>query len=110
MRNAFAPLVRAPLPPHYNPLMKAWLLDRIGDGIESLRIGTVMDPEPGEGEVVLEVLQAALNPADRYLAENQYPAKPSMPHILGRDGVGTVAATGAGVTGIRVGDKRLILR
>jgi NADPH2:quinone reductase len=59
---------------------------------------------------VLEVHYAALNPADRYLAERQYPAKPALPHILGRDGVGTVAELGAGVSGLRVGDRRVVLR
>jgi NADPH:quinone reductase len=53
---------------------------------------------------------AALNPADRNLAMGQYPAKPAFPHILGRDGVGTVSAVGEGVRGISVGDTRLILR
>ena len=51
-----------------------------------------------------------LNPADAYLAENQYPAKPRLPHILGRDGVGTVVSVGSGVKDICVGDRRAILR
>lgn len=90
--------------------MKAWLLDHLGDGVDGLRIGTVMDPSPEQGEVVLEIDYAALNPADRYLAENQYPAKPSLPHILGRDGIGRVVAIGAGVSGVGMGEQRLILR
>lgn len=89
--------------------MKAWLIDDYS-GIEQLRIGTVTEPAPRAGEVVLEVHRAALNPADRYLAEGQYPAKPPMPHILGRDGVGVVVDLGDDVRNIRVGDKRLILR
>jgi len=58
----------------------------------------------------VEIDFAALNPADRYLAEGQYPAKPALPHILGRDGIGTVVAVGADVSGVRVGDRRVILR
>jgi NADPH2:quinone reductase len=53
---------------------------------------------------------AALNPADRYLAQGEYPAKPPLPHILGRDGTGTIVATGPGVEGHPVGEKRAILR
>jgi NADPH:quinone reductase len=53
---------------------------------------------------------AALNPADAYLAASQYPAKPALPHILGRDGVGTVVALGPGVTDVVLGETRLILR
>ncbi|MCS7033775.1 MAG: zinc-binding alcohol dehydrogenase family protein [Phycisphaerae bacterium] len=90
--------------------MKAWLLDRLGEGIGTLRIGEIPDPQPAAGEVVLDLAYAAINPADRYLAEAQYPAKPSLPHILGRDGVGTVSALGPGVEGIGVGEKRIIVR
>jgi NADPH2:quinone reductase len=73
-------------------------------------LAEVPDPVPQPDEVILQVHYAALNPADRYLAENLYPAKPRLPHILGRDGMGTVVAVGSGVKGIRVGDRRAILR
>lgn len=89
--------------------MKVWLLDRL-EGISNLRIAEVAEPHAGEGEAVLKVHFAALNPADRYLAENQYPAKPPLPHTLGRDAVGTVVEVGPNVSGIRVGDRRIILR
>jgi NADPH2:quinone reductase len=68
------------------------------------------DPAPQEHEAVLELRYAALNPADRYLAEGQYPAKPPLPHILGRDGIGTVVQVGVGASDVRVGDRRIILR
>jgi NADPH2:quinone reductase len=89
--------------------MKAWLLDSTGS-LDNLRLGEVPDPAPAAGEVVLDVEYAALNPADRYLAEGQYPARPSFPHILGRDAIGTVSAVGQGVTNVKVGDRRLLLR
>src|SRR6478609_4644947 len=89
--------------------MRAWLLEGVG-GLDRLKRTDAPDPRAGDGEVVLRVRFAALNPADRYLAEGQYPAKPPMPHILGRDGVGVVSAVGPGVEGIKVGDKLLILR
>src|SRR5690349_6060416 len=48
--------------------MRAWLLPDF-TGIDTLRLATdAADPAPGAGEVVLDVLFAALNPADRYLA------------------------------------------
>jgi NADPH:quinone reductase len=90
--------------------MKAWLLDSIGGGIDQLHLAEVPDPKPQAGEVLLDVLYAALNPADRYLAEGQYPARPSLPHILGRDGVGTVRALGPGVSSVKIGDTLTILR
>ncbi len=89
--------------------MKAWLLDE-PTGISRLRLADVPEPVAREGEAVLEIHYAGLNPADRYLAEGQYPARPTFPHILGRDGVGTVTQIGPGVTGVAVGDVRAILR
>jgi len=89
--------------------MKAWLMDDYS-GVENLRLAEMPEPHPQAGEVVLELRYAALNPADRYLAERQYPAKPKLPHILGRDGLGTVAEIGAGVAGLKIGDRRAVLR
>jgi NADPH2:quinone reductase len=89
--------------------MRAWLLDRFA-GVGDLRLGEIPDPTPHAGEVVLRVHHAALNPADRYLAERLYPAKPPLPHVLGRDGMGSVVAVGPSVTGVAVGDRRVVLR
>jgi NADPH:quinone reductase len=89
--------------------MKAWLLDQL-TGIQNLRLTDFPDPVPREGEAILELHYAALNPADRYLAERQYPANPPLPHILGRDGMGTVVELGKGVKHVRLGDRRAILR
>lgn len=89
--------------------MKAWLLDA-QTGLSALRIADVPDPVPGPGEVLLKVHLASLNPADRYLAEAAYPAKPTFPHILGRDAVGTVLSVGDGVSSAKPGDVRAILR
>lgn len=89
--------------------MKAWLLPSF-DGVEALRLAEIDEPKPGPGDVVLAVKYAALNPADRYLAERHYPARPPLPHILGRDGIGTVVALGSDVSGVKVGDKRAVLR
>jgi NADPH2:quinone reductase len=79
-------------------------------GVEKLRLGEVADPRPGPGQVLLGVRLAALNPADAFLAQGQYPAKPPMPHILGRDGVGEVLELGEGVKNVAVGQTLGILR
>jgi len=89
--------------------MRAWLMDSY-DGFENLRMGEVPDPRPGPGEVLLKLRLAGLNPADAFLAKALYPAKPALPHILGRDGVGEVVATGGGVEKVRPGDTVGILR
>src|SRR5207244_3360627 len=89
--------------------MKAWLLDSI-TGLKNLRLAETPEPEARPGDAILQVHYAALNPADRYLAEGQYPAKPPLPHILGRDGIGTVIQTGDQVKAVRIGERRAILR
>lgn len=89
--------------------MRAWTIPD-QRGLDGLRLESLPDPEPGPGEVVLRVHLAALNPADRYLAEALYPARPRFPHVLGRDGVGEVVAVGEGVAGWREGDTALVLR
>ena len=89
--------------------MRAWLMDSY-EGVGKLRLGEVPDPQAGPGEALLRMRLAALNPADAFLALGQYPAKPPLPHVLGRDGVGDVLAVGAGVSNVAVGDTVGILR
>jgi NADPH:quinone reductase len=83
--------------------MRAWLMDSY-EGVEQLRLAEVPDPQPGPGQVLLQLKFAALNPADAFLAQRMYPAKPPLPHILGRDGVGNVIAVGPAVENVKVGD------
>lgn len=90
--------------------MKAWLIDSF-DGVSGLRLADVPDPRASDGEVVLGVRYAALNPADYYLAQGQYPAKPPLPHVLGRDGLGEVVGVGEAVNRrFKPGSRWLILR
>jgi NADPH2:quinone reductase len=89
--------------------MRAWLLESY-DGVEKLKLDEVADPKPAPGQVVVRVIYAGLNPADAFLAQAQYPAKPKFPHILGRDGVGEVLAIGEGVSSVKLGDTVGILR
>jgi NADPH2:quinone reductase len=92
-----------------NSNMRAWLMNSF-DGVQNLEPAEVGDPKPGSGEVLLRIRFAALNPADAFLAQGMYPAKPPLPHILGRDAVGEVLEAGPGVTGVRAGDIVGILR
>lgn len=89
--------------------MRAWLMHSY-DGTDKMQLGEVPNPTPGPGEVLLKVRFASINPADAFLARAMYPAHPPLPHILGRDGVGEVLATGEGVAGIRPGQILGILR
>jgi NADPH2:quinone reductase len=89
--------------------MRAWLLDDL-NGIEHSRLAVVAEPVLRSGEAMVELSYAALNPADRYLAEKQYPGKPPLPHVLGRDGIGRVIQVDSEAKDIRIGDKRALLR
>ena len=89
--------------------MRAWLMESY-DGFEKLRLAEVADPEPGPGLALLRVRFAGLNPADAFLTRGMYPAKPSLPHVLGRDGVGDVLAVGTNVTTVHAGETVGILR
>lgn len=76
-----------------------------------MRLATDLpNPTPGREEVLIRVHYAALNPADRFLAERLYPAQPPLPHVLGRDGMGVVESVGAGVARRRAGDRVVVLR
>ncbi len=89
--------------------MRAWLLDSY-EGVEKLRFDEVADPQPGPGQVIVRIILAALNPADAFLAQAQYPARPTFPHILGRDGVGEVVALAPDAQNVKLGDIVGILR
>ncbi len=89
--------------------MKAWQLHHF-NGLSALKLEEIAEPMAGPGEAVVSLKLAALNPADRYLSQGEYPAKPPLPHILGRDGMGIVRSVGAGVTQLKIGDRVLILR
>jgi NADPH2:quinone reductase len=82
--------------------MRAWLMDSY-DGVDKLHLAEVADPVPGPGQLLVRMRFAALNPADAFLAQALYPAKPPMPHVLGRDGVGDVVAAGLGADAGKVG-------
>ncbi|HEY6751147.1 MAG TPA: zinc-binding dehydrogenase [Rubrobacteraceae bacterium] len=80
--------------------MKAVVLHEL-EGPEALRYEDVEDPEPGSGEIVVRLRNAALNRRDVFVTQGMYPgAKPdALPIILGSDGSGEVAAKGSGTDG-----------
>src|SRR5581483_559165 len=60
-------------------------------GPEVLRYEDVPDPEPAEGEVLVELRAASLNHLDLWLRKG-LPSVPK-PRILGADGAGVIAGT-----------------
>jgi len=60
--------------------------------------------EPGQGEVVFDVLAFPINPADLWFCRGSYRLKPPLPATPGAECVGRVAAVGAGVGHVKQGD------
>lgn len=89
--------------------MKAIRLHELG-GPENLVYEDVPEPEPGPGEVVVRLRNAALNRRDVFVTQGMYPgAKPdALPVTLGSDGSGEVAARGDGVNGPGEGEEVVI--
>lgn len=86
--------------------MKAAIFD-VNGGPEVLRVADVPTPEPGAGEVLVRVRAAALNHLDLFVREG-LPIETPMPHIGGSDIAGEVAAVGAGVRGVEVGERVVV--
>ena len=76
-------------------------------GIQGVRVEEVEQPVPGFGEVLLDVRAAGVNPVDWKIAEGELQAMlgHTLPITLGCDVSGTVAAVGADVAGLQVGDE-----
>ncbi|GJE89897.1 zinc-binding alcohol dehydrogenase family protein [Phanerochaete sordida] len=82
---------------------KALFLEKLGG---KLFIQDRDIPEPGAGEVLIEIHAAGLNPADWKINGFEGILK-EFPAILGTDGAGIVKKVGTGVTNVAVGDKVL---
>jgi NADPH:quinone reductase-like Zn-dependent oxidoreductase len=87
--------------------MKAILLHEHG-GPDKLIYGEIETPQPGPGEVQVNLKAAALNRLDLW-TRNGYPGlKVQYPYILGGDGAGIVGGVGTGVTEFKIGDRVVI--
>lgn len=90
-------------------VMKAVRIHEFGEP-STLRYEDIDKPEPGAGEVLVEVAAAAVNPPDWYVREGM-PGVPEgllppleLPLVLGTDVSGTVVGVSADVTDFAVGD------
>lgn len=77
--------------------MKAYVLQSAQDRtIDDLQVVDMPQPQPGRGEVVIEVKAVGLNPVDYKLIASGNAAW-EYPHILGCDVAGVIVALGEGV-------------
>ena len=84
--------------------MKAVLCKQFGPP-DSLAIEEVPSPRAGPGEVVISVKAASLNFPDVLIIQNKYQFKPPLPFSPGSELAGVVKEAGAGVAGVRAGDR-----
>jgi NADPH:quinone reductase-like Zn-dependent oxidoreductase len=84
--------------------MRAYRYHSIGS---SPRLDDVAKPEPGTGEVLVRVHYASLNPVDWKLADGRFRwlVRGGRPRTMGSDFAGEVAALGAGVGGLGIGQR-----
>ena len=83
--------------------MRAWLLHD-SNGPQSFQLGEIDTPEPGPGEVRVQLKASALNHLDIWVSQGM-PAPHHFPHVAGGDGAGIVSAIGDGVDSVAIGDE-----
>lgn len=88
--------------------MKAIRIARFG-GPEELKLLDTEKPSPGPGEVLVKLAYAGVNFIDVYMRNGSYVKsdtyKTPLPMTLGMEGTGTVAEPGAGVAGLKAGER-----
>ena len=82
--------------------MKAAVVHEFG---QPLQIDEVDVPEVGVGQILVRIEASGVCHTDLHAAEGDWPAKPNPPFIPGHEGVGHVAAVGAGVDMVKEGDR-----
>ena len=75
------------------------------DGPSGLAVEHVPDPAAGPGEVVVAVQYASLNFLDTLITRGKYQYKPALPFSPAAEFGGTIAEIGAGVTGLKIGQR-----
>jgi NADPH:quinone reductase len=74
-------------------------------GPEVLKVAEREAPQPGPGQLVVDVAAAGVNFMDIYARRGNPPYAGPLPYVPGAEGAGTVTAVGQGVTGFTEGDR-----
>jgi NADPH:quinone reductase-like Zn-dependent oxidoreductase len=85
--------------------MRAFIVERYGKN--GLRAGEVSEPELRDGDVLVRVRAAGVNPLDSKIRDGEFklilPYRP--PFVLGHDVAGVVTRVGPDVRNFTVGDE-----
>lgn len=82
--------------------MQAAVVEHFGKPLV-LREWTLASPEAGQ--ILVKTEACGVCHTDLHAAHGDWPAKPTPPFIPGHEGIGLVAAVGAGVKGVKEGDR-----
>jgi NADPH2:quinone reductase len=88
--------------------MRAAVVTEFGP-ILSHKLGSLPDPAPGAGEVLVTIKATAVNYVDALVVTGKYQFLPERPFAPGKLPVGVVSEAGAGVRELKVGDRVLAL-
>ncbi len=88
--------------PRYRDGMRAVVVTEPG-GVDALQVVDRPAPEPGPGEVLINVAAAGVNRADLLQRQGMYDPPPGATDILGLECSGEIAAVGEGVTDFPLG-------
>ncbi len=84
--------------------MKAVFCREFGEP-ELLQVEDIPTPEPGPGQVLIEVEAAGVSYVDTLIIRNLHQVKHELPFSPGREAAGRVQALGDGVSGLKIGDR-----
>jgi len=69
--------------------MRAALIKAFGEPTEVLELADIPEPSgPAAGEVLIGVEYAPINMNDLYVIQGVFPVRPSLPSVVGNEGVG----------------------
>ena len=85
--------------------MKAFVVEQYGK--DGLRAVEVPEPEVGDGDVLVKVSAASVNPLDKMVRNGEFKQllKYRTPFVLGHDVAGVVTRVGSAVRDLQVGDE-----
>ena len=75
------------------------------EGNRTLRVGESVAVEPGPGQVQIRVAYCGICGTDLHLYHGAMAHRLTLPHVMGHEMSGTIAAVGGEVAGWRVGDR-----
>lgn len=83
--------------------MKAIRVHSLGEP-EVMQLQEVAEPQPGPGQVLVQVKAVGVNPVDTYIRARLFGDRP-LPYTPGMDAAGIVEKIGEGVRSVAVGDR-----